>query len=319
MSNSELVFVEEAKALPPHSSFTTVVAIRKAEVQNSQNAGAMLRFEFFDRTGSFSTVMFSNHPQFERLRSHLPDGLCYVRAEAALYRGAFSPSLTGVDQIVGANGDQYLDRVQRCSAFPYDELVSRFDRLVKTLSEPVEKAVRTILTEVGAEFYTSPAGRDVHHNYRHGLLEHTVSMGEVALMLMPHYRQLDFKREVVLASIILHDAGKVSEYSQGVTTTLSASGLLNGHISVAYALWHKAALQHEVAPGIAQNVGHCILSHHGQKEFGSPAEPHTIEAWLVHQIDLLDSRMGIIDGVLSENDGPITPKKYFVGELIRNP
>lgn len=38
-----------------------------------------------------------------------------------------------------------------------------------------------------------------------------------------------------------------------------------------------------------------ILSHHGQLDFGSPVVPLTREAMLLSMIDLLDSKMMVLD------------------------
>lgn len=39
-------------------------------------------------------------------------------------------------------------------------------------------------------------------------------------------------------------------------------------------------------------VGHCILAHHGRKDWGSPIEPQTQEAYLLHAADTWSSRFG---------------------------
>jgi 23S rRNA maturation-related 3'-5' exoribonuclease YhaM len=39
-------------------------------------------------------------------------------------------------------------------------------------------------------------------------------------------------------------------------------------------------------------VIHCMLSHHGRREWGSPVEPVTPEAYILHVADMLSSREG---------------------------
>lgn len=38
-----------------------------------------------------------------------------------------------------------------------------------------------------------------------------------------------------------------------------------------------------------EKVIHCILAHHGRREWGAPVEPHTPEAWILHAADMLSS------------------------------
>jgi len=62
-----------------------------------------------------------------------------------------------------------------------------------------------------------------------------------------------------------------------------------GHVALSFALWNQYALQEDVSEYIRYNVGHCILASRGRKDWGSPVEPQTPEAFFVHQIDMLVS------------------------------
>jgi 3'-5' exoribonuclease len=54
----------------------------------------------------------------------------------------------------------------------------------------------------------------MHHAYKHGLLEHTVHVGRVVVVLLPLYPEID--ADLALAGALLHDAGKVLEYTFNV-------------------------------------------------------------------------------------------------------
>jgi len=67
---------------------------------------------------------------------------------------------------------------------------------------------------------------------------------------------------------------------------------------------------------------HLILSHHGQMEWGAPVVPKTVEAVLLHQIDLLDSRMqGFIDHVQNDQGGGrwTSRQSYMFDTELRRP
>jgi len=63
-------------------------------------------------------------------------------------------------------------------------------------------------------------------------------------------------------------------------------------------------------------IQHLMISHHGEKEFGSPEIPKTAEAFVLHILDLLDSRLQIVAEALdaSEAKGQFTD---FVNVLSR--
>ena len=52
---------------------------------------------------------------------------------------------------------------------------------------------------------------------------------------------------------------------------------------------------------------HIILSHHGQLEYGSPKEPATPEAVLIHFLDYNDSRLASLEPEINKvNKGEYT-------------
>ena len=74
-----------------------------------------------------------------------------------------------------------------------------------------------------------------------------------------------------------------------------------GRASVDPALQTAVGRQlHEVVQQLTHRRN-LIASHHGKLEWGSPVQPKTLEAILLHQIDLLDSRVqGFFDHVRAD-------------------
>ncbi len=64
------------------------------------------------------------------------------------------------------------------------------------------------------------------------------------------------------------------------------------------------------------HLKHILLSHHGEFAYGSPKIPQTAEAYLVHLIDLMDSKMGAIEQV-RKNDSTTGHWSGFVKHLDR--
>lgn len=145
----------------------------------------------------------------------------------------------------------------------------------------------------------APAARGHHHARPGGLLEHTWSMFQLADELINHYDYLygncAIDRGVLIAAVVLHDLGKLVEMSGPYASEYTTEGRLIGHIVIGAEMVDRFAPP-ELSEERKRNLKHCILSHHGKLEWGSPVVPQTPEAILLHQIDMLDSRM---DPVLS--------------------
>ena len=61
---------------------------------------------------------------------------------------------------------------------------------------------------------------------------------------------------------------------------------------------------------------HMILAHHGKLEWGSPVLPATREAWLLAQIDLIDSHMMVLDKALEPvKEGEFTPRLWVMDDV----
>ncbi len=147
-------------------------------------------------------------------------------------------------------------------------------------------------------FSTCPAGVKLHHAYVGGLLEHTVTMMDIADKLTPFYPGVD--RDQVLMGIFLHDAGKVRELTYGRAFGYSDEGQLVGHIAIGLELLAEKAAKTPELTGepfpreLMVRLKHLILSHHGELAYGSPKLPMTPEAMLLHAIDLMDTRMHMV-------------------------
>ena len=149
--------------------------------------------------------------------------------------------------------------------------------------------------EAWARFRDAPAAKVYHQAYRHGLLEHTLSVAQAVSAAANFFPGID--RDVAVTGALLHDIGKTEAYNDDpLAIDLTDLGRLQGEIPLGYYLVRR---QIEEIPGfdpdLAQCVLHIILSHHGQLEHGSPVVPATREAVLVHMIDNLGGRLGSFD------------------------
>ena len=176
--------------------------------------------------------------------------------------------------------------------------------LLATMQDPHLRALLDALLGPGAptwaQFRDAPAAKRYHQAYRHGLLEHALSVAQAVSAISATFPGID--RDVAVTGALLHDIGKIEAYEQsGGAISLSDAGKLQGEIPLGYFRVRCAIEEIEGFPAeTAQAVLHIILSHHGALAHGSPVVPCTREATLVHMIDNLGGRLGSFDRLEKE-------------------
>src|SRR5215207_5659329 len=150
------------------------------------------------------------------------------------------------------------------------------------------------------QFRDAPAAKRYHQAYRHGLLEHCLTVAQAVSAISATFPGID--RDVAVTGALLHDIGKLEAYTADpLAIDMTDLGNLQGEIPLGY---YRIRRLIEDLPGfpeqLAAAVLHIILSHHGTLEHGSPVVPCTREATLVHMIDNLGGRLGSFDRLEKE-------------------
>jgi 3'-5' exoribonuclease len=152
-------------------------------------------------------------------------------------------------------------------------------------------------SSIWPRFREAPAAKYYHQAYRHGLLDHTLSVAQAVSAAAALFQGID--RDVAVTGALLHDIGKVEAYNDDpLAIELTDRGRLQGEIPLGYYAVRREIERIEgFDPETAQSVLHIILSHHGTLENGSPVVPATREATLVHMLDNLGGRLGSFDRI----------------------
>jgi 3'-5' exoribonuclease len=189
------------------------------------------------------------------------------------------------------------------------EMMGRVKEIVGGIQDAELKVLVGAFLEDGElmkKFSLSPAAMGMHHAWIGGLLEHTTSLLELAVVICPRYPDID--QDLVLAGLFLHDIGKTQELSYKTGFDYTDHGRLIGHV-VTGAQWvgEKArALKAEgktVREDLVMVLQHIVLSHHGTPEFGAAVLPKTPEAVLVNLIDNLDAKTQMaVDAVAAPSE-----------------
>ena len=149
-------------------------------------------------------------------------------------------------------------------------------------------------------FKKAPAAKNFHHCYLGGLLEHTLSVCQIARLVADHYPQLN--KDLLLTAAFLHDIGKIKEFKFDHQIDYTDEGRLIGHIVLSMAMLSDKLAEFKNFPeDLAIKLKHMILSHHGQYEFGSSKRPKFLEAFALHMVDDLDAKMTGISRMLKRD------------------
>lgn len=136
------------------------------------------------------------------------------------------------------------------------------------------------------EFERAPGSVNGHHAKLGGLLLHVFEVASIARHVARTVRHAN--ADVVVAGALLHDIGKVEAYAvsaQGFSHT--TVGMLLGHVTLGALMLDRRITGSQLSLTKAQHneLLHLVLSHHGALEFGSPVQPMTPEAEIVHWAD----------------------------------
>ena len=146
------------------------------------------------------------------------------------------------------------------------------------------------------------AAKTVHHGFAGGLLEHTLSVVKFCEYLAVAYEILN--RDLLFASAICHDIGKVRELSSFPDNDYTDEGQLIGHIVIGVEMIGEAIRS---LPGFPEKLAnewkHCVVAHHGELEYGSPKKPALAEAVALNIADNADAKMQTLKEIFKDKTG----------------
>jgi 3'-5' exoribonuclease len=146
-------------------------------------------------------------------------------------------------------------------------------------------------------FKRAPASKQLHHTHLGGLLEHSLSVAQLALKNCSHYAGLNL--DLLLTCSILHDLGKVDELCYDRAFDYSDEGRLVGHIILGIEkVDEKIGQLRDFPKDLSNMLKHLLISHHGQYIWGSPKKPMTLEAVMLHYLDDMDAKINGIQQFL---------------------
>jgi 3'-5' exoribonuclease len=302
--NVKDVFVNE---LQDGAEIDQVLLVREAERrQRRDGSGEYLRLALGDRTGAVVSMVWEESSLGEI------EGLARA-GEAVRVRGRytvhprFGPQINLRGLEAPAPGSYAPEDLRDGPAHSVEQLEAQLRELLATVRRPhLRELLERMLgedSELWRAYRVAPAAKHYHQAYRHGLLEHCLSVAQAVSATSATFPGID--RDVAVTGALLHDIGKLEAYAEegggDRVIDLTDAGRLQGEIALGYYRVRRAIEEIEGFPAeLAQAVTHIILSHHGTLEHGSPVVPCTREATLVHMIDNLGGRLGSFDRLEKE-------------------
>jgi 3'-5' exoribonuclease len=244
--------------LRPGQSFEGRYACVRKDRLTARNGSPYLSLELRDRSGAIPARVFR---EVDRVSARFDAGdAVRVRGRAERFRGDLTAELDDVRRLDAGEyeASEFLPAAYRS----VEELEGFLEHLAREVHDP---GLRTVVDAVlfrepvASEFRRAPCTSAGHHAYLGGLIEHTVSVATLAGELCPLHPRLD--SDMLIAAALLHDVGKVREFTYGAEFGLTAEGRLLGHLAIG------AEIVGAASGGLPEErrvaLLHCVLSHHG--------------------------------------------------------
>jgi len=186
-----------------------------------------------------------------------------------------------------------------------DEMYSELLKYISKITPPhLKKLAESFFVEDKAfanRFKMHSAAKNVHHSFAGGLLEHTLAVVRACEYMATQYPIIN--RDLLIVAAMFHDIGKTEELSGFPENDYTDDGQLLGHIFIgAELVGSRIRTIPNFPTQIASLLRHCILSHHGELEYGSPKKPAVIEAFALNFADNMDAKLQTMTEILDGGD-----------------
>lgn len=222
------------------------------------------------------------------------DSLDYIEVygDVTSFQGAFQVNVKRIRKCSEGEYDpaDYLP----VSKYPIDDMMRELLGLIGSIGNTyLKKLLQAFFVEDEKfikVFRQSSAAKTVHHGFVGGLLQHTLAVAKLCDYFCTQYPVLN--RDLLLTAAICHDIGKTKELSLFPQNDYTDDGQFLGHIVIGSEMVGEKVKAIDGFPVILANeLKHCILSHHGEYEFGSPKKPAIVEAVALTFADNTDAKM----------------------------
>lgn len=285
-------------------SVDQVFLASEKQLRTNRNGNHYLQLRLSDRTGSVTSMLWNASDK--HYQSFDNGDYVHVKGTSQIYNGGMQVLAKDVRKSDDPAIDE--DDFVTLAVASIDKMVARVSELLRAISNVhLQNLAECFLVneELMAGLRSAPAGIKNHHAYHGGLLEHVLSLMEVAALVGPRYQGVDV--DVLVMGAFIHDIGKIRELTYSPDLGYSDQGQLLGHLVQGVSILDQVIVETEKQSGepfpkpLADHLRHMIVSHHGCYEYGSPKLPMTLEAITLHHLDNLDAKLHSVKQMIDED------------------
>ena len=264
--------------------------IKSIDKKTSSKGDSYLDITLADSNGEINAKLWRYSPEVHG--EYDANQIVKVRGTISEYNGADQMRIERIRSTIpedNVKAEEFVKSADYSGEEMYDELLSLAENFTDS---DLKLIVSEILKENRLKLLYWPAAFKLHHAVRGGLLLHTLSIVRLAQNICKIYPFVD--SDLLIAGAILHDIAKLDEFTvadSGIATGYSVEGNLLGHLAMGAMVINKYAEKLNINKQTAMLLEHMVLSHHGEPEFGAAVRPSFIEAELLSELDLMDSRI----------------------------
>jgi len=292
------LFVDEIK---PGTRGEGLFCVADKRLLETRNGSPYLAVTFSDRSGQIEGRVWEGARELDGTFDK--GDYVHVDVEAQLFRDSLQLKVLQLEKV--ENEDE-VDPALFLPVTPEDRvrLWSELKKHTRRIKNPILSAlINEIFSDrkVSSAFKRAPAAKRMHHAVIGGLLEHSVSVARLAYSICNLYGSLD--RDILLSGALVHDIGKIDEFSyHRPPIDYTDRGRLLGHMMLGVEIIDDFASRLGVSGSAwdLNHLKHLVLSHHGQREYGSPVLPMTEEALVLHLVDDMDAKLNYLKGLKKE-------------------
>ena len=264
--------------------------IKSIDQKTSSKGDAYLDMMLGDADGEINAKLWRYSKELHG--EYTVNELIKIRGIISQYNGSDQLKIDRIRHTTEQDGVDVSDFV-KTAGYSGEQMYDELLNIAQSFEdEELKKIVTSILTDNRMCLLYWPAAFKLHHALRGGLLFHTLSIVRLAQKVCEIYQFVD--RELLISGAILHDIAKLDEFvvaDSGIATGYSNEGNLIGHLAMGAMTIEKYADKLGISRKTAMLLEHMCLSHHGEPEFGAAVRPMFIEAELLSELDLMDSRV----------------------------
>ncbi len=279
-------------------TFEATVLMSDIKVKASKNGKRYADVIIQDSSKAMEAKYWDYEENEGFINSLSPEDAINIKAVVGEYQGQIQITIKQIEKVNMDNVN--IGDLIPTSNWGIDSMKNGLDFFYEKVKSPHMKKLidRMIFSnDYFKKFSTHPAARQVHHNFYHGLLQHTLEVLKFGYTVATTKKLSERQIERLIVMTMLHDWAKIIEYKALPSVGFTEEGTMLGHIFLgAHTTLNVINEIEDFDQDDKLIILNGILSHHGHLEFGSPVLPKTVEAQILHQADKMS---GDIESIMS--------------------